>query len=201
MAQGLKIVTVPNPILRKKSQPVELTPQVRKLIKRMKATLLVGQELTGLGLSAPQVGYNWRIFITINKDQKHPLPFRIFINPQILQESKELITGVPNSEFPYEGCLSIPDIYGLVDRHKWIRIKYLSLEDGRLIPKEEKFEGLLATVIQHEYDHLEGILFVDRTITQGHQLLKLMTKGDKEKLVPLNEELNILELRKSPVNS
>ncbi len=200
MAQGLKIVTVPNPILRKKSQSVELTPQVKKLIKRMQHTLFTGQDLTGLGLSAPQVGYNWRIFLTIQKDQKKFLPLRVFINPQIVEKSKEMITGVPNSEFPYEGCLSIPDIYGLVDRHKWVRVKYLTLENGQLVPKEEKFDGLLSVVVQHEYDHLEGILFVDRTVTQGHQLFRLVRRQSKEVLVPLEEKLNILQLKKSKIS-
>ncbi len=200
MAKGLKIVTVPSPILRKKSQSVELTPPVKKLVKRMRHTLFTGQDLTGLGLSAPQVGYNWRIFLTINKNQENFLPLRIFINPQIVEKSKEIITGVPNSEFPYEGCLSIPDIYGLVDRHEWIKVRYLTLEENKLVSKEEKFNDLLSVVIQHEYDHLEGILFVDRTITQGHQLFKLARRQGKEVLIPLEEKLNILQLKKSKVS-
>ena len=197
MAQGLKIVTIPNPVLRQVSQKVEITPQVKKLIKRMKATLAPGREITGLGLAAPQVGYNWQIFLTIFEDNKKALPLRVFINPQIINKSQTMVSGVPNMEFKYEGCLSIPDIYGLVDRHQWIVIKYSTFDDqGQVIEKEEKFEGLLATVIQHEYDHLQGILFVDRVISAGRQLYQLVVdKTGQEKLKVLDQKLPLLEIK------
>ncbi len=195
MTKRLPIITVPNPILRQKSQEVEINPQVKKLIKRMKASLVDDKrELVGVGLSAPQVGFNWRVFVTINQAKKVE-PFRVFINPVIVEYANELTDGVPESKFKLEGCLSIPGVYGLVRRPRWVVIKYWDWDkEGRVRKKEEKFEGLIATIIQHEYDHLEGILFVDRVKEQGNKLYKIVIeeKG-KERLVEMKEgELKVL---------
>ena len=187
MAKRLPIVTVPNPILRQKSGEVENTPQVKKLVKRMIASLIDDKgELVGVGLSAPQVGFNWRVFVTINQAKKVK-PFRVFVNPVIVEYANKLTDGVPESKFKMEGCLSIPGIYGLVRRPKWVVVRYWDWDEkGRLIEKQERFEGLVATVIQHEYDHLEGILFVDRVKEQGNKLYKVVVdEMGKEQLVEI----------------
>ncbi len=195
MASGLKIITVPHPILRQKSQPVQLTPQVKKLIKRMKQTLVNDKrEITGFGLAAVQVNQPLRIFLTINSKSK-PLPLQVFINPQIIKVDSKMIEGVPESEFKYEGCLSIPNIYGLVKRHRSIKLQYQTINDsGDLINQTKVFSGLIGTIIQHEYDHLEGVLFIDRCIQQGFPLYRLISQDGQDKLIPLDKPLNIFRL-------
>lgn len=109
---------------------------------------------SGIGLAAPQIGQSWRLFVldaeladeALYKGQK-----RVFINPLILEES-----GDP---WPYaEGCLSIPEIRGDVNRRATVRLRY---EDAQRVLHEDSFDGMLARIIQHEYDHLEGRLFID----------------------------------------
>ena len=189
MAKKFPIITVPDPILRQKSQEVEITPQVKKVVKRMMASLVDDRgELVGIGLSAPQVGFNWRVFVTINRAKKVK-PFRVFVNPAIVEYADELTDGVPESKFKMEGCLSIPGIYGLVRRPKWVVVSYWDWDkEGKIRERQEKFEGLVATVIQHEYDHLEGILFVDRVREQGNKLYRMVVdEQGKEKLVEMKE--------------
>ncbi|NOY15239.1 MAG: peptide deformylase [bacterium] len=198
MAKKLKIITVPAAVLRRKSSEVEATSQVKKLIKRMKALLIDERgELSGIGLSAPQVGFNWRLFVTIN-DLKKPKPFRVFINPVIYKSSSRLTDGVPEAKFKYEGCLSIPGVYGLVRRPAWVKLKYLTIdEEGQVEERDERFDGLLATIIQHEYDHLEGILFVDRVKEQGEKLYRIVTdESGREVLeeIEVGEKLEMLNV-------
>lgn len=99
----------------------------------------------GIGIAAPQIGNNIRIFVT-NFDFK-----RVFINPLIIHSSLEECVFV-------EGCLSIPNVFEEVSRSKDIILKY---QDERFVEHLEEFSGIAARVIQHEYDHLDGILFID----------------------------------------
>lgn len=155
----VKILTHPNPVLRQKSQPIEAVSalEIQELIKQM-IEVLKAEE--GLGLAAPQVGKNVRLVLINTKDGIKPL-----INPVIRRRSLR-------KELGEEGCLSIPDVYGLVHRLK--KIKVLALDQSG---KKFKFiaNGMLARVVQHEVDHLNGILFIDKTkkITQGKEKLKL----------------------------
>lgn len=142
----LKIIINPNPILRKKSQNVTdvLSDKIQKLIPEMIETM---KAKDGVGLAAPQVGENIRLLVVGYKDKDLAI-----INPKILKKSIL-------KEWDEEGCLSIPNKYGQVRRHKSITLKYLN-EKG----EEEtlKANGLLARIIQHEIDHLDGILFIDK---------------------------------------
>lgn len=142
----LKIIINPNPILRKKSQNVTdvLSDKIQKLIPEMIETM---KAKDGVGLAAPQVGENIRLLVVGYKDKDLAI-----INPKILKKSIL-------KEWDEEGCLSIPNKYGQVRRHKNITLKYLN-EKG----EEEtlKANGLLARIIQHEIDHLDGILFIDK---------------------------------------
>jgi len=127
----------------------------------------------GVGLSACQAGQSWRLFIAYSPKSRRYLTF---INPKIIWQSKKKVFGVPEREkFPYEGCLSIPNVWGKVWRHQKIKISYQNLKDTRIV---RKFDGFLSTVIQHEYDHLNGILFVQRVLEQNNKLYKI--EKDKE---------------------
>jgi len=181
-----EIQFVPNPILQKQSKPVaKIDRKIKKLAKAM-AQLIEnkpqGQRL-GVGLSAVQVGQLKQLFIAYNPQDKKTL---FFVNPKIIWQSKKLTKGVPNSNNRYEGCLSIPGVYGLVKRSQSIKLRYTNL-DGQII--NQKFSGFLATVIQHEYDHLNGILFPQRVLAQGNELYRLTEDGQgKEKLEAIKWE-------------
>ena len=150
----LPIVEVPDPRLRQISSPVEkVDDQLRALIADMFETMY---DAPGIGLAAIQVGVPKRVLVIDLQEPeeeggepvKDP---RVFINPEILTHSDE--------EVPYtEGCLSVPDQYAEVDRPDRIRARWMGL-DGKV--REEEIEGLLAVCLQHEMDHLNGVLFID----------------------------------------
>lgn len=144
MPKTLQIITHPNPILRQKSAKIEkVTENIKRLALAMERTML---EKDGVGLAAPQVGENIRLIVVNTKDG----PIHL-INPKITKKSWR-------KELGEEGCLSVPDFYGQVKRHKKIQAVYY---DKKHVKIKIKAEGLLARVIQHEIDHLDGILFID----------------------------------------
>jgi len=134
-----------NKILRKKSLPVEhIDNQIKTIIKEMRQLMNLEN---GVGLAAPQIGLNQRFFV-VELDNK----YYVFINPQILQYSKELVDME-------EGCLSIPDQAGIVARPAELVIEAYGTNEKKF---KLKAKGVLARVIQHENDHLDGILFIDK---------------------------------------
>ncbi|HEV2818823.1 MAG TPA: peptide deformylase [Allosphingosinicella sp.] len=150
----LPIVEVPDPRLKQISSPVEeVTDEIRALIADMFETMYAAP---GIGLAAVQVGIPKRVLVIDlqEPEEEGGEPVRdprVFINPEILARSDQ--------EVPYtEGCLSVPDQYAEVDRPDGIRARWLD-EQGK--PHEEEIGGLLAVCLQHEMDHLEGILFID----------------------------------------
>lgn len=169
----VKIITFPNPILRKKSHPIIDNNEAESLIKKLKETVINKESaVAGVGLAAVQIGIPKKVFIAYSKSSKK---FLSFINPEIVWYSKRKNTGVPDSKNKYEGCLSLPGKWGLVSRSKKIKIIYQTL-GGQKITRS--FSDQIATIIQHEYDHLNGILFIDRILEQGGKVYEL-TK-DKE---------------------
>ena len=150
----LPIVEVPDPRLRQISTPVEeVTDETRALIADMFETMYAAP---GIGLAAVQVGVPKRLLVIDlqepeEEDGEPVRDPRVFINPVILTHS--------DVEVPYtEGCLSVPDQYGEVDRPDRIRARWLD-ENGAA--HEEDIDGMLAVCLQHEMDHLEGVLFID----------------------------------------
>lgn len=146
MSKILPIITNPNPILRKKSAKIkDITRQAQQLCLDMEKTM---KEKDGVGLAAPQIGQNIRLIAVNIKDGAICM-----INPEIIKKSL-------TKEFGEEGCMSIPGVYGQVKRHKKITCQYLD-KTGKI--KKINAQGLLARVIQHEIDHLDGILFIDKS--------------------------------------
>jgi peptide deformylase len=170
----LPIVEVPDPRLRQISSPVaKVDDEVRALVADMFETMYAAP---GIGLAAVQVGVPKRILVIDlqEPEEEGGEPVRdprIFINPEIVTASDQ--------EVPYtEGCLSVPDQYAEVDRPDRIRARWLDL-DGKA--HEEEIEGLLATCLQHEMDHLEGILFIDHlSRLKREMILKKLAKQRKE---------------------
>ena len=144
-----QILTEPNEILRQKSLPVEnVDKDIQILMDDMLATM---HAATGIGLAAIQVGILKRVIVLDIKQkegQKNPI---YLVNPEIIEKSKNNITYE-------EGCLSVPGQFAEIDRPDKCHVKYLDYYGEK---KEIKAEGMLATCIQHEIDHLEGILFID----------------------------------------
>ena len=146
----LKIIEYGNPILREKSKEVtKISKKIKTLINDMLETMYHNN---GVGLAAPQVGENLRIFVIDVSDPNGPIDPIVFVNPKIIKKS-----GAINS---YEGCLSFPKAYTNVRRYKNVMVKALDI-NGRPFIKEGKDGELLARAIQHEFDHLDGKLFID----------------------------------------
>jgi peptide deformylase len=153
------------PILRKKTVPVlELSEEIRQLVADMVETM---QACNGVGLAAPQVHRSLSIFVTcVPKKQLDgkwiPGQLRVFINPKILSVTKE-------TEVHSEGCLSIPKIYGEVERPSKVTVRATDL-NGNIF--EEEFSGLEACCVLHENDHINGVLFVDRIFGKARKELE-----------------------------
>ena len=171
------IIEVPDPLLRQKSTPVDaVDDELRALIADMFETMYAAP---GIGLAAIQVGVPKRVLVIDLQEQPEeegaePIRDpRVFINPEILDTSE--------NEVPYtEGCLSVPEQYAEVERPDRVRARWLD-ENGER--HEEDIEGLLATCLQHEMDHLEGILFIDHlSRLKRDMILKKIAKARKEQL-------------------
>lgn len=143
------LIILPDPVLREVSKPVEtIDASVRKLAGDMLETMY---DAPGIGLAAIQIGLPLQMLVIDLAKDDAPKEPQVFINPQVLASSEE------RSVYE-EGCLSIPDYYAEVERPAAVRVAYLD-EHGK--QKEIEAEGLLATCLQHEIDHLNGVLFID----------------------------------------
>ncbi|PSJ39873.1 peptide deformylase [Allosphingosinicella deserti] len=171
----LPIIETPDPLLRQKSTPVEqVTEEIRTLIDDMFETMYAAP---GIGLAAIQVGVPKRLLVIDlqeeeDADGKPIRKPRVFINPEIVEESDQFV--------PYnEGCLSVPEMYAEVDRPDRIRARWLD-RDG--VAHEEELTGLIAVCLQHEMDHLEGVLFIDHlSRLKREMILKKLAKYRKER--------------------
>ncbi|RAW02997.1 peptide deformylase [Pseudochryseolinea flava] len=157
------IVMYGDPVLRQRAKDIEQGTDLKQLIEDMYETM---HGASGIGLAAPQIGKAIRLFIvdgTVLEDEPTLADFKkAFINPLIVEESGEA--------WEYEeGCLSIPNIREKVARKAKLKIRYF---DEQWNPREEEFDGLKARIIQHEYDHIEGKLFVDYLPGLKKRLLK-----------------------------
>jgi peptide deformylase len=162
MAQ-LPIITAPDPRLKIKARPVPaVDDKIRRLMDDMLDTMYGA---IGIGLAAPQVGQSSRIIVLdVAREGEKPQPLQL-ANPEILWRSPELTTG-------NEGCLSLPEHYAEVTRPAKIRLRYLDYQNEI---REIEASGLLAMCLQHEIDHLDGVLFVDHisSLKRGMILRKL----------------------------
>ena len=168
----IKIYKLGEDVLREKAEPVaEVTDEIRKLIDDMFEAMIAHE---GVGLAGPQVGKKLRIFIALADDNVR----RVFINPQIVSTSQELSDNE-------EGCLSIPGVYETIRRPMRVTVQALN-EKGK--PFTLEADGLLARIIQHEVDHLNGILFIDRGDKAFAEKTTLQFKRREEKLAKKKAE-------------
>ncbi|MFQ3575943.1 MAG: peptide deformylase [Cytophagales bacterium] len=160
----LPVVAYGDPVLRKKAD--ELNPKAEFLPKLIEDMFETMYNASGVGLAAPQVGLPYRLFVidadAMDKENIKGMK-KVFLNPLILSEEGE--------EWDFEeGCLSIPGIRKNVSRKAKITIEYVDCQTGKKLT--ETYDGLVARVIQHEYDHIEGVVFVDRLTSLQKKLLK-----------------------------
>lgn len=170
------IITIPNPLLRQRSQRIGHIDQDTQDLAQDMITATLDWEASreheiGAALAAVQIAKPYRVVVIRNDfDNRDDKSFSVFINPEIVKAECEIVEDL-------EGCLSVADIYGSVPRHFKVKVKALSL-DGQ--PVRITATGFLARVFQHEIDHTNGIVFVDR-IQDPHKLYRLQVDG---KFVP-----------------
>lgn len=184
-----KIVTHTHPTLRKIAEPVkEINDNINSLIKDLLDTLDGTGDL-GVGLSANQIDQPVRVFVARiypdgESSAENKITPRHFINPEIVFVSEETnLTVDPNKQF-LEGCLSLPNIYGFVERPLTVTMRYHTTEtlsDNKPM-LEEIFDKDNSIVMQHELDHLNGILFTDHVREQGHPIYEINEDGEPRKL-------------------
>ncbi|MBI2890513.1 MAG: peptide deformylase [Nitrospirae bacterium] len=154
----LKVARMGHPVLRRLSEPVPMEaisgPEIQTLIDDMVETM---REYDGAGLAAPQVHRPLQIVvIEVRRNPRYPsapdIPLHVFINPTVTPDGGDM-------EEDFEGCLSLPDLRGRVPRHSKVRVRSFNRAGER---QDFEAEGFLARAVQHECDHLQGILFVDR---------------------------------------
>lgn len=166
----LPIILVPDPVLKAKCAPVDqIDDEVRRLMDDMLETMY---EAPGIGLAAPQVGVTRRIIVIdcAGKDEP-PAPIKL-VNPEIIWASDELATHE-------EGCLSIPEHYAEVTRPAEVKVRYRD-ESGKRM--EVQAGGLLGVCLQHEIDHLDGVLFVDHISSlKRNMILRKLAKARKQR--------------------
>ena len=156
MTESLQIAQLGNPVLRQQAQLVNniQDKRLQQLIDDLIATAAVSN---GVGIAAPQVSQSCRLFIVASRpNQRYPnapqMEPTAMINPQIIAHSPEVVKG-------WEGCLSVPGIRGLVPRYQTIEVEYISRNGTK---NRQEFTDFVARIFQHEYDHLDGIVFLDR---------------------------------------
>lgn len=173
-----ELITLPNPHLRSNSKKVGYIDQaILDLLEKMKLVTLDWEQSreheVGVALAAVQIDVPLRVVIIRNDfDNKQDKDFRVFINPVITKYEGEIVED-------YEGCLSVKDLYGRVPRHSKIRVKAIDLtgEEVRITA-----EGFLARVFQHEIDHTNGIVFIDRIKDSENSFYKLENNGNLQQL-------------------
>ena len=162
------ILVLPDPRLRTVSEPVKkVDGEIRKLVDDMFETMY---DAPGIGLAAIQVGVPKRVVTADLAKKDEPRNPQVFINPEIVSRSEELSVYE-------EGCLSIPEIHEDVERPSRVRVRYMDLT-GK--PQEVEADGLLATCLQHEIDHINGVLFIDHiSKLKRDRITKKFTKAAK----------------------
>ncbi len=172
------IISLPNPHLRTKSKRVGIiTPEIVQLVKDMEDATVNWDESrdheVGVALAAVQIDRLYKVVVVRNNhDDKNDSTFTTFINPVITKLEGKIVED-------FEGCLSVPSIYGKVPRHEKVKVKAIGL-DG--LEFRVTADGFLARVFQHEIDHVNGIVFVDRIKDSPQAFFKLKDDGSMEAL-------------------
>ena len=191
-----KIVLYPNKVLRKTAKAVEkiddtVLREVSDLVK------VLEKSGDGAGLAAPQIGVSKRFLAIFDRRNKKT---RVYINPKIvkffgIKDFVKMIIGEKDDEDFLEGCLSFPQLFGTVKRYLTIKLVWQEIIDGKLVKKKQKFEGFEAVVLQHEIDHLDGVLFIDHVKEDNGKFYKMIEgKLVKEDINKVLKETNSMRI-------
>lgn len=186
---AIQIITNNHPTLRKTAELVEsFTPEIEALVTDLLDTLEETKDL-GVGLSANQIDQLHRVFVAKiaekEEDITHTQP-TVFINPELVSVSDQTTLATDPDRQQLEGCLSLPNIYAFVERPLYVTLHYHTpdtLKDGSA-PIEQKFSDYNAVVVQHELDHLNGILFTDHALEQGQKIYEII-EGKEPRMITL----------------
>ncbi len=185
------IITAPHPTLRKKAQPIKkVDKKLLDNIKLLITALDYEQDPQGVGLAFPQINKSLQAFafkpdkITAENFKKESREAKILLNPTIKAHSSDKTFGTDPDEPDYEGCLSIPNVYGPVPRWTWVELEYQIIKNKQLTTQNKKFTAYAARIVQHELDHLQGILFTDYLLKlnlpaylkQGDQFIEMTNR-------------------------
>lgn len=177
----MMIITIPHPTLRQKAKLItSVDNQLHNFIKKLEKTLANTRNPKGIGLAANQVDKPLAICsVLLQPNSSSNSKIQTLINPVITDHNDHLILGETedDKETFAEGCLSMPKIYGAVPRWSQIQVKFDTLINNELISQIKNFENITARVIQHEIDHLNGILFTDRSVENN--LPVYLVKGER----------------------
>ena len=190
----MNIITVPHDTLRQNAQAITVVDKkTTQLLKDLDETLRHQTNPQGVGLAAPQINVSKRVFATFlardENDENAAGIMRWFINPQIIDHDEEPSFG-PDPEYPtLEGCLSIPELYGPVPRWARITLSFQVLENNELVEKQESFVQFHARVIQHELDHLNGVLFTDYSLKYDLPVYHSSNKSRSGKMTEIDKRL------------
>ncbi len=176
MSQLRAVIQLGNPILRQPAQEVE-NIQNGKIQQLIDDLMLTVTDANGVGIASPQVGESYRLFIMASRpNARYPhapeMEPTAIINPKIIAHSREVVKG-------WEGCLSVPGIRGLVPRYKTIEVEYFD-RNGQL--QTQQFTDFISRIFQHEIDHLNGVVFVDRL----ESTLDMVTEQEYQKRIVNN---------------
>jgi peptide deformylase len=180
------IISLPNPHLREKSQRVGvITPTIRQIVADMEAATINWDQSreheVGVALAAVQIDRLYKIIVVRNNyEDKVDKSFTAFINPEITKKSDDLVED-------FEGCLSVPNVYGKVKRASKVKVKALNL-DGKVF--RVTAEGFLARIFQHEIDHTNGTVFIDHIKHEREAFFQLDGEG---KLQPLQYDIDVAQ--------
>lgn len=173
-----KIIIAPHPTLRKVAEPIQsIDKKVLEHIDALQDTLKAARNPRGVGLAAPQIDTSRRIFATwLETSQSDDPIMRIFINPRVIDRADRSVIGVNPRDPELEGCLSIPHLYGPVSRPEWVTLEFQTLAPDNTLSDlhTETFFDFAGRVMQHELDHLDGILFTDYLISQSQPVYHLV---------------------------
>lgn len=160
---AMHVVKAPDPKLRVQTKVInQITPTIKNTVDEMVRLTKTFVDPEGVGLASTQVGLDGQFFVSKMEDET----FKAFFNPKIMKLSKK-------TKLMLEGCLSIPNFWGEVNRHVWVDAEYTDIEGSKI---RERMTGLMAHIYQHEVDHLQGKLFMDHILEQKTKLYKVVGK-------------------------
>ena len=184
----MQIITIPHPTLRQQALPItRVDKKVVTFLHKLSQTLANTKNPRGVGLAANQVNKKIAVFSTLVATDSSKSPqLRLFVNPKIVDRSDQIIVGLTiGDKKPFEeGCLSMPKLYGAVPRPAWVKLAFDQVVGEELVTQTEVFENLSARVVQHELDHLHGILFTDYSATSGLPVFKEVNPDRWEEVDP-----------------